>query len=165
MIKVVKAFDKMNQKRAAAKKPLPPLYVSGVEALRGRQRRQTSLFEARRITGTRKSQIMPDDVCRQVAQGLAAREALRRRVLRRRRLPAPAERPEEAVVALREAHEDRAVGAASRGRGRRRRAGAGPDVARRAPRDPALEPLARRARARRGAFRMNLSTEGLVESS
>ncbi|KAJ1448706.1 hypothetical protein M885DRAFT_538134 [Pelagophyceae sp. CCMP2097] len=29
MIKVVKAFDKMNQKRAAAKKPLPPLYVSG----------------------------------------------------------------------------------------------------------------------------------------
>ncbi|KAJ1452561.1 hypothetical protein M885DRAFT_526720 [Pelagophyceae sp. CCMP2097] len=34
MIKVVKAFDKMNQKRAAAKKPLPPLYVSGVEALR-----------------------------------------------------------------------------------------------------------------------------------
>ncbi|KAJ1452562.1 hypothetical protein M885DRAFT_526735 [Pelagophyceae sp. CCMP2097] len=33
-IKVANAFDKMNEKRAAAKKPLPPLYVSGVEALR-----------------------------------------------------------------------------------------------------------------------------------
>ncbi|KAJ1458074.1 hypothetical protein M885DRAFT_513917 [Pelagophyceae sp. CCMP2097] len=29
MIKVVNAFDKMNEKRASAKKPLPPLYVSG----------------------------------------------------------------------------------------------------------------------------------------
>jgi hypothetical protein len=29
MIKVVDAFDKMNQKRAAAKKRLPPLYVAG----------------------------------------------------------------------------------------------------------------------------------------
>jgi hypothetical protein len=29
MIKVVDAFDKMNQKRAEAKKPLPPLYVAG----------------------------------------------------------------------------------------------------------------------------------------
>ncbi|KAJ1447055.1 hypothetical protein M885DRAFT_544153, partial [Pelagophyceae sp. CCMP2097] len=113
MIKVANAFDKMNQKRAAAKKPLPPLYVSG-----------------------------------QVAQGLAAREALRRRVLRRRRLPAPAERPEEAVDAP--LHEDRAVGAAPPGRGRRRRVSAGPDAARRAPRDSALEPLARRAWARRG---------------
>ncbi|KAJ1461930.1 hypothetical protein M885DRAFT_505915 [Pelagophyceae sp. CCMP2097] len=29
-----RCFDKMNQKRADAKKPLPPLYVAGVEALR-----------------------------------------------------------------------------------------------------------------------------------
>ncbi|KAJ1452556.1 hypothetical protein M885DRAFT_526638, partial [Pelagophyceae sp. CCMP2097] len=29
MIKVANAFEKMNQKRAAAKKPLPPLYVAG----------------------------------------------------------------------------------------------------------------------------------------
>ncbi|KAJ1452549.1 hypothetical protein M885DRAFT_526572 [Pelagophyceae sp. CCMP2097] len=34
MIKVANAFEKMNQKRAAAKKPLPPLYVAGVVALR-----------------------------------------------------------------------------------------------------------------------------------
>ncbi|KAJ1452568.1 hypothetical protein M885DRAFT_526754, partial [Pelagophyceae sp. CCMP2097] len=102
-IKVANAFDKMNEKRAAAKKPLPPLYVTG-----------------------------------QDAQGHAAREALRRRVLCRRRLPAQAERPEEAVAVQ---HEDRAIGAAPRGRGRRRRAGAGPDAAWRAPGDPALEPL------------------------
>jgi hypothetical protein len=29
LIKVVDAFNKMNQKRAEAKKPLPPLYVAG----------------------------------------------------------------------------------------------------------------------------------------
>ncbi|KAJ1458044.1 hypothetical protein M885DRAFT_513592 [Pelagophyceae sp. CCMP2097] len=33
-IKVVEAFDKMNEKRAATKKALLPLYVAGVEALR-----------------------------------------------------------------------------------------------------------------------------------